>query len=300
MSLLDRIKGHSKEPASDEPESKILREDKVLESKLRECTKKVPRYLFRMWHPQSGGNRQLNTTEKITPLAFLNGAGHNSVYDMSIQGFIDMTTSHLSGNHIATEFSSWSASPRFVLHYATSERESAYIAIIDTLGLQEENGNSMFWVPDLAIFEKSAPGRSPDYEMYDWEYLVHGIVDGRHYKAVPFKSLCQAGLTNYLPTLRNHVQAWGANRFALPVSTVPFSREELEDLGRVASLFGLHSNLRAAVAVTLFCCKKRAESGKGLEEEELEEIVHHIGGRNLGVPPSPTMSMISATKTISR
>lgn len=35
MSLLDRIKGHGKNPASDKPESKILREDKTLRLKLQ-------------------------------------------------------------------------------------------------------------------------------------------------------------------------------------------------------------------------------------------------------------------------
>ncbi|KAG9661880.1 hypothetical protein KCU64_g2294, partial [Aureobasidium melanogenum] len=263
MSLLDQIKGRGKKPASDKPDPKILRENKTLRSKLQEISKKVPRYLFRMWHPGSGGNPQLNTTEKITPLALLDGTGHKSVYDMSIQQFIDMTTSHLRGDHVTTEFSSWSASPRFVLHYATN------------------NGNSIFWVPDLAIFEKPAPGRSLGYDIYDWEYLVHGIVEGRHYKAVPFKSLCEAGLTNYLPTLRNHVDAWGSSRFSLPDSIVPFSREELEDLGRMASLNESQSNLRAAVTVALFCCKKRPGFGTQLMEDQLRELVQHVGGRNL-------------------
>ncbi|KAG9605321.1 hypothetical protein KCU77_g864, partial [Aureobasidium melanogenum] len=206
MSLLDQIKGHGKKPASNKPDSKILRENKTLRSKLQEISNKVPRYLFRMWHPGSGGNLQLNTTEKITPLALLDGTGHKTVYDMSIQQFIVMTTSHLRGGHVITEFSSWSASPRFVLHYATSKRESSYIAIIDTLGLQQDNGNSIFWVPDLAIFEKSAPGRSLGYDIYDWDPIV---------------------------------------------------------------------------TVALFCCKKRADSDTQLMEDELREIVQHVGGRNL-------------------
>ncbi|KAG9848204.1 hypothetical protein KCU98_g6393, partial [Aureobasidium melanogenum] len=203
------------------------------------------------------------------------------MYDMSVEDFLDNTTQHLFGNHVDTEFSSWSASPRFVLHYATSERESAYVAVIDTSGLRESTGNSMFHVPALApIFEDPIPGRCPKYALYDWEYLVHGVIEGRHYKAVSFQSLCDAGLTNHLPPLREYVNAWGSDKFPLPELIVPFSKGELDDLDRIAELFGPRSQMRTAITITLFCCKKRAGFGTELREDELKEIVQHLGGRN--------------------
>lgn len=234
-----------------------------------------------MWHQNSGGDPKLNTAEKITPLAFLKGMGHQSMYDMSVEDLLDNTTQHLFEYHVDTEFSSWSASPRFVLHYATCERESAYVAVIDTLGLRESTGNSMFHVPALApIFEDLKSGHRPDYGLYDWEYLVHGVIEGRHYKAASFQSLCDAGLTNHLPALEQYVNAWGSDKFPLPNPIVMFSREEMEDLSRMASLFEPQSQMRAAITITLFCCKKRAGFGTELKEDELKEIVECFGGHN--------------------
>ncbi|KAK6008148.1 hypothetical protein QM012_000051 [Aureobasidium pullulans] len=280
MAFLDRLKSHGKTPAPNDLGSKILRDDKALRSKLQETNKKIPRYLFRMWHAGSGGNKKLNTTERITPLAFNEKTCHKSVYDMSAHEFVDNTRSHLYGDRVATEFSSWSASPRFVLHYATHERKDAYIAIIDTLGLRRDNKNDMFYVPTLApIFDNLGLARVPNYSAYDWEFLVHGVVEGRHYKAVSFKSLCDAGLVDYLPTLETYVDAWGTDRLALPTPIAPFSKAELEDLDGIAKLFGPPSSMRSAIFIALFCCKKRAGFGNKLKEHELKEIVQYLGGR---------------------
>ncbi|KAG9513587.1 hypothetical protein KCV07_g8646, partial [Aureobasidium melanogenum] len=282
MAWFSQLWTHGKENAFNESESKILRDDRALKSKLQETTKHVPRYLFRMWHPKSGGNANLNTTERITPLAFLKGKGHKSVYDMSVKDFVDNTTQHLhTKNNFVTEFSSWSASPRFVFHYATSRRETACIAIIDTQGLQMDNGNAMFHVPALqSIFGHPAARRGSSYEMYNWEYLVHGVVEGEHYKAVSFRSLCDAGLIEHLPALKEVVHAWGSNMYSLPPLTVPFSKGELQDLDKIARLFGSESETRAAITIALFCCKKRTNLGTELKEDELKEIVQYLGGRN--------------------
>jgi hypothetical protein len=162
-----------------------------------------------MWHSGSGGSSKLNTTEKVIPLAFLQGVGHESVYDMSVEQFVDNTTRHLHNKkNVVSEFSSWSASPRFVFHYATAHREGAYIAVIDTQGLSTDNKNVMFHVPALQpIFGLPAARRGSYYDQYNWEYLVHGVVEGKHYKAVSFQSLCSNGLTEHLPALKGFVHA---------------------------------------------------------------------------------------------
>jgi hypothetical protein len=237
-----------------------------------------------MWHSGSGGSSKLNTTEKVTPLAFLKGVGHKSVYDMSVKQFVDNTTGHLhTKSNMVTEFSSWSASPRFVFHYATTYRESAYIAVIDTQGLQtdDKNENIMFHVPALQpIFGLPAARRNSQYETYNWEYLVHGVVQGKHYKAVSFKSLCSNGLTNHLPALKGLVYPWGSSMFKLPGTIVPVTIKELQELARIAMLFKSEPEMCAALTIALFCCKKRTKMGTVFEQNELEEIVKHLGGRN--------------------
>lgn len=237
-----------------------------------------------MWHSGSGGNSKLNTTEKVIAFAFLKGVGHKSVYDMSVKQFVDNTTRHLhTKSNVVTEFSSWSASPRFVFNYATAYRESAYIAVIGTQGLQTDNKNEtvMFHVPALQpIFGLPAARRNSHYEIYNWEYLVHGVVQGKHYKAVSFKSLCSNGLTNHLPVLKGLIFPWGSSMFKLPESIVPVTITELQELARLAMLFRSEPEMRAALTIALFCCKKRTKMGTVFKQNELEEIVQYLGGRN--------------------
>lgn len=235
-----------------------------------------------MWHSGSGGNSKLNTTEKVIPHAFFKGVGHKSLYDMSVKEFVDNTTGHLHGHHSPiSEFSSWSASPRFVFNYATSKRTSAHIAVIDTQGLQASGKNVMFHVPALQpIFELPAARRGSYYETYNWEYLVHGVVEGKHYKAVSFQSLCSNGLTTHLPELKGYVDAWGADIFWVPGSIVPVTSQELQGLVKLAKLFGAETDMCAALTIALLCCKKRTEMGTRLTQDELEEIVQYLGGRN--------------------
>ncbi|KAH0361771.1 hypothetical protein KCU65_g8528, partial [Aureobasidium melanogenum] len=282
MAEFDPSKAIGKKPASDNPRPKLLREDKDLKSKLEEVNKQVPRHLYRMWHSTSGGNPNLNTIDKITPLSFLQYTGHVNVYDMPIQSFTQNVVNHLNGAHVTTEFSSWSASPMFVLNYATDKPETAYIAVIDTLGLCADGRNSIFYVPALAsVFEDSDSSHWTYFLRYDWEFLVHGVVEGIHYKAVSFKSLREAGLTVYLPQFQEgYESAWEYNRYKLHDPTVPFTVQELHELVKMAELFGTQTQMRAAMLITLFCCKKRVGTGTELKENELEEMVKCLGGRN--------------------
>lgn len=137
-------------------------------------------------------------------------------------------------------------------------------------------------MPALAsVFERSDPDLWANYLHYDWEFLVHGVVEGVHYKAVSFRSLRDAGLTDYLPALEEgHVCALEYNRHILPGPTVPFTVQELHKLTKMAELFGSQSQMRAAMLITLFCCEKRVGFGTELKKEELEEIVKCLGGKN--------------------
>ena len=235
-----------------------------------------------MWHSGSGGNSKLNTTEKVIPHAFYKGVGHKSLYDMSVEEFVDNTTGHLHGQGSPlSEFSSWSASPRFVFHYATSKRSSAYIAVIDTQGLQADGKNVMFHVPALQpIFGIPAARRLSSYDQYNWEYLVHGVVEGKYYKSVSFQSLCSSGLTKSLPALKGVVPAWGTDKFKLPDLVASVTSQELQELAKIAKLFGAESDMCAGLMIALLCCKKRTGMGTGLDQNELDELVQYLGGRH--------------------
>ncbi|KAH0361208.1 hypothetical protein KCU65_g8918, partial [Aureobasidium melanogenum] len=271
---------------TDEP--KILQQDGLLRGRLQEANKTIPRYLFRMWHRGSGGDTQLNTIDTITPHAFLNRRDHPVVYDMTAEQFIDNTTRHLLGNYtVVSEFSSWSASLKFVLRYATTQRFTAYIAVVDTLRLQNGDANATSHVPALKrIFghhescQNWNNGRGFDYGRYDWEYLVHGVVQGKAYKAVPFDKLCWNGLLNYLPELRQSVDAWHADRDSLPDPVVPFDVREFRQLKTIAELFVTVSRFQTVMSIVLYCCKKRSIYHTYLGPREQYEISFILGDRD--------------------
>ncbi|KAH0020269.1 hypothetical protein KCU78_g6513, partial [Aureobasidium melanogenum] len=257
-----------------------IRQDSALCSRLYEASKNVPRYLFRMWHPGSGGNAKLNTTDRVIPRAFFEGGGHKSMYDMRVEMFVDNTTRHLhNSREVVSEFSSWAASPMFVFNYATTQRHTAYIAVIDTQGIQIGDRNAMFYVPDLQNIFGYSKGCGPAYDKYDWEYLVHGVVEGEHYRAVSFWKLCQYGLLDHLPSLKRTVNAWKeSERLSLPGTVVHTYFNEPADLLKIAGLFGSES-VRVFVMVALFCCKKRNIPDTGLSENFLSYFFDALIGR---------------------
>lgn len=286
-------------PKTENLDTKPLRENRVLKAKLQgtliiilnqaaymltcsvEANKRIPRYLFRMWHPLSGGDPKLNSTKRIVPHAFRKDIKlKRTVYDMTMTEFVENTTAHLrNAKNILSEFSSWSASPRFALSYATMHRSSSFIAIIDTEEVQKNDNNGIFHVPALQqVFGTAASMRGAIYGTYDWEYLVHGVIEGKHYQAVSFKTLCDHGLIKQLPELSDYVHAWGPYMRDLPPLVVPYTKKELQELNKIAQL--LPPGFRAAFTIALFCCKRRTSFGADLKENELSEIVDALGGRS--------------------
>ena len=147
--------------------------DKLTQAKLETVRKNVLRYLFRFWStgearvPPLGGYAWLNTTTAITPLAFFRGNGHESVYGMGKEDLVNLVLSHLHGRRdIGTEFSSWAASPGFVLQrvpeysggradYFDRSEDNRYVSIIDTEMLWETN--QAFYVPLLGTYLCTIP-----------------------------------------------------------------------------------------------------------------------------------------------
>ncbi|CAD0042423.1 unnamed protein product [Aureobasidium pullulans] len=204
-----------------------LNNDPELKGKLKEASKNVPRYLFRVWDSSSGGNSELNTTS---------AANHASVYDMTRREFIVNTSVHLVGSdEVLSEFSSWSHSPYFAFHHAKNRNKqsgTAHVAIIDTEELA--SSNPAFHVPVLGkILNLYEP------YTYDEEFLIHGVIEGKFYKAVPFAKLHDLGLITQLPALKLHNHAFGRGAtYALPKEVIPYSVSELSGLQRIALVYG--------------------------------------------------------------
>lgn len=65
---------------------------------IKKASEHRPRYLFRAWSPESGGNKELNTTSKITPRAFFEGQGPEHISDVPTNTLVKSIVAHLTGN----------------------------------------------------------------------------------------------------------------------------------------------------------------------------------------------------------
>ncbi|KAG9544180.1 hypothetical protein KCU71_g17994, partial [Aureobasidium melanogenum] len=251
---------------------KPIKDDQALRTKLKQASKNVPKYLFRMWHAKSGGDRKLNTTTAITPFAFAASKGHKSVYDMTRSEFIKNTMSHLGGAVVLTEFSSWSHSPYFAFYYAHRRKSSGsvHVAIIDTEELAKSN--PAFHVPALG----KILGRG-DYD-YEEEYLIHGVIEGQFYKAVSYDKLCELDLLKHLPALSsNTINPFDVRRIrAIPGDEINYTIDELRQLRSIALSYG--DTFSLPMAIVLFCCKKRPGYWSQLSTSDLETIIKVLGG----------------------
>ncbi|KEQ66218.1 uncharacterized protein M437DRAFT_80715 [Aureobasidium melanogenum CBS 110374] len=224
---------------------KPIKDDQALRTKLKQASKNVPKYLFRMWNAKSGGSPKLNTTTAVTPLAFACSKGHKSVYDMTRTEFIENTMSHLDGDIVLTEFSSWSHSPYFAFYYAHQCRSSGavHVAIIDTEELAKSN--PAFHVPALG---KILGSGGYDYEE---EYLIHGVIEGQFYKAVSYDKLCESGLLKHLPALStNNFSPFDVRSVrVIPGEEADYTIDELRQLRTIALSYGDTFSLPMAITI---------------------------------------------------
>ncbi|KAG9956582.1 hypothetical protein KCU61_g9704, partial [Aureobasidium melanogenum] len=228
---------------------KPIKDDQALRTKLKQASKNVPKYLFRTWHADSGGNRKLNTTTAITPLAFASSKDHNSVYDMTRSEFTKNTMSHLGGAMVLTEFPSWFHSPYFAFYYTHRRKssDSVHVAIIDTEEMAKPN--PAFHVPALGRILGSG-----GYD-YEEEYLIRGVIGGHFYKAVSYDKICELGLLKHLPTLStNTISPFDVRGIrAIPGGEVNYAIDELRQLRSIA----LSSGDILSVLVPGFWSKKK-------------------------------------------
>ncbi|RYP73278.1 hypothetical protein DL771_003707 [Monosporascus sp. 5C6A] len=139
--------------------------------------RRLPRFLFRGFHPRSGGGYVgLNNEYGVTPLAFLN----TSLVPTDMYGIPDLKGSiegHLTNSwNIKTYFSSWAASFETALRF--TDTSDGYVAIIDTSLIDDVT--PIYHTPDL-----EAAGLS--WSSYKDEYLAYGPVNGLAYHCVKVK-----------------------------------------------------------------------------------------------------------------
>lgn len=240
----------------------------------------VPRYLFRAWSSVSGGGcaTTVNSTTEIIPPAFVQGSGHK-FYEMKESEIKTMAQCHYNGSHTPlSEFSSWAASLTLALCYAQVKvrrgEKDVHVAMIDTLDLDPENEVLVWHVPQLL-----------DNPMGNHEYLAHGRIRGRGYKAVRLDELQKKGVDKVFSELS---KTRDSDQFGYKVRSTLFgcctlgkmpSERDLKQIKVVADLF---DHMWLPVAVGLINIRPRPwwrpDNGTGdVSQEDLETIYRGLG-----------------------
>ncbi|KAI5247777.1 hypothetical protein E4T43_01762 [Aureobasidium subglaciale] len=192
---------------------------------------------------------------------------------MTRSKFVENTVMHLRQNKVNSELSSWSRSPYFAFCYARERNagsDTIHIAMIDTEELAKSNVT--FHVPALGKILKQRI-----CYIYEEEYLVHGIIEGPFYKAVPYRDLCRLGLLEQLPALDRDLNPFKIDKYrALPGEDEDYHIDELHQLRKIALPYG--DTFSLPVAVFLFCCKKLPGLWDKLDAADLETIIKKLGG----------------------
>lgn len=226
--------------------------------KMEAARRKLPLYLFRAWTARSGGDPRLNTSEAITPHAFIDApkapkSGHPSVYHLSKTDLIRMIWFHLAeSSDVRSEFSSWTQSLNHAISNAAEQGkfgEAAYITMINTEVLFETN--SIWFVPDLmnpfqnAYFINS---------LYHCEYLAHGTITGQGMSTPVHIDDFQ-----HSPLIRNIPPDFWYHSGELPSTVIlikQLSDKYMQMLVRIGNHFG--SAFSAAAIVHIFCLARHS------------------------------------------
>lgn len=226
--------------------------DDVTKRKLQQTRSHTPRYLFRGWRKTSGGYADLNTTTAITPLAYDKcwDCAKKSIFDHTSRSLFGMAIGHLKGRkNITTEFSSWGASLQVALYFTFNDSD-AYISIIDTTKLAKRNRNVILHVPSLHFMTDRHGSHEMREDSYDWEYLAHGVIEGRGLSVVPLKAFRSIGVPRHFSRQ--------SLRFANACSSrtfLPMSAAEVKMARKVADQYG--RSFTVAVTLAILCLTQR-------------------------------------------
>jgi hypothetical protein len=234
----------------------------------------VPRYLFRTWSDRSGGGsgHATNSLEGVIPHGFMKGQGRR-FYETPESDLYEMAIVHyISSKERSSVFSSWSASLHLVLRYAEyhGETNNPHIAIIDTKDLDEEvlvvrNFHVRTACETCTNFVPNIKWHVPHFMHARGvnEYMAHGRIAGRGYKAVSLKALKAKGLLEVFPEIALRVCdghkkccGWGLCVRQKMFADIP-RHLETHELDQIITLAGLFGDLALPVATALICIRPR-------------------------------------------
>ncbi|KAK5686899.1 hypothetical protein LTS10_001034 [Elasticomyces elasticus] len=131
---------------------------------LRKASKVTPRFLFRAWSEDSGGNPRLNTGRPVR------------IEDVPADELIRLWNGHFTGGRVPSVFSSWTQS----LRTAMSIKPDGRISVMDTKSLAAHN------IVSFTNFVRRNM-RPPSLSGGPHEYLVFGVVTSDAYRTVDTK-----------------------------------------------------------------------------------------------------------------
>lgn len=209
----------------------------------------VPRYLFRAFSSKSGGGlgKMINNAHEVRPHGFMHGRQGHEFYDMTESQIYFMAHRHFRGDiTVVTEFSSWAASLHLVLSYAFSmpSEHNPHVAIMDCKALDR---GVLVWHATHLI------------GLGEEEYLAHGVVRGKGYKAVSLKDLFDHGLRVVFPEILTDLEYDNYFGILLKVKMfrcepIDISESEALAIKRMGGLFG---DLSLPVMTALSCLRPR-------------------------------------------
>lgn len=161
--------------------------------KMQQLAETTPRYLFRAWSAESGGDPQLNTVNAITPRAFHRGAAPTTLFAATKNEIAELVQLHLHyvDTGKPTIFSSWSQSLAFALHIACNfvetGRTNIHISVTDTTKLDQDvlAIHSGYLCRETLLL----PAQLAD----QYEYLTFGVVKRPAHTSVSLSSMQEAG-----------------------------------------------------------------------------------------------------------
>lgn len=164
----------------------------------------APRFLFRGWSSWSGNHSaqeelaDLNTEEEIRPHAFSDDHSLKARKLWETPNVRSMVYNHLWGlKHPLSQFSSWSHDLGVAVYFATralyfhDPECEVYISVIDREALPARN--MAYHVNDLLKI------CAIPFKEINFEYLVHGVVNGPGLACVKLSDLYSAGFDLYPP-----------------------------------------------------------------------------------------------------
>ncbi|EME78815.1 uncharacterized protein MYCFIDRAFT_83835 [Pseudocercospora fijiensis CIRAD86] len=168
------------------------------EEHLLNHTERVPRFLFRFWHDNSGGRKEhgfvLNDTKAITPLYLMlhPEKTYKQIHELPLKAVWRKARYHLWNESTETFFSSWTQSLPLCLAWARefADAGNLHISILDVTLLRSPN-RVMSAVYLGGLLEQ-------DFSNHSHEFLVYGKITSSAFSSVSWNLLVSSGMLKFM------------------------------------------------------------------------------------------------------